>query len=1003
MIVCIIIAFPLKAQISEGGLPPSFNYTNTVEKSTVPCYLAPINFDVMELLAEDDEMEELGMRPRCAKIIPTSISMENYGTWITLPDGTLIWQMKIHAPEALSIMLYYDKFIIPKGGKLFIYNPERTKILGAYTEKTNTYGKEFATEFVYGDKIILEYVAPEPENENAFDLPQIEISGIAYGYNHIFIYTEDDGLQKVRWDSQSCMINVNCPEGDNWQDQKKGVARILTPSLDGGTYLCSGSLINNTAQDFDPLFISAYHCYMDMTETQMNQAVYYFHYEYQGCTNLGTDPNCPTIVGAQYLVDIHIKDGSDGALVRLNSAIPEDYGVYFNGWDRRNVAPESGVGIHHPGGDVKKISTYNGGVFSDYWFGSGYRGANDAHWNLAFISTETGHSVTEGGSSGSPLFNQNGLIVGTLTGGSSNCYNNKSGDNLYGKLWYHWDQHTSKKMKPYLDPANTDKEELDGAYMGQGMNPVANFTYEPREVVNNYPVRFTSTSKNASSYDWTFQGADIDVSTDMNPLVTFVETGSKEVSLTINKGTDKERTKTVLINVGEAKYPKAAFLMNGTDKDTVYIGYKEIVSFSNLSEGSYATYSWTFEGGNPASSIARNPNVTYTEVGTYTVSLKVENFLGEDTIEKIVVSDYKLPEADFKVSSEYFNKYPDYGAFIPVKGGKVMFEDMSLNSPDNRTWEFVGAFPVYSDLEQPEVEYVQGRKNYTVKLTVDNPAGEGEVEKKDFVQVGGVAPVWNIPFGEQGDSFFTNINGAYITGTNTNYSIIAERFENSSKGSVRKVDILLQAMKGDVTQKVFTISISKDNNGLPGTTLKTKTLAGRNVNKDGYTTVDFGEDIAIDGSFFILVSGLSNSDNKVAIGASESQKETVYVRPQIAWIKLSELYPFHILSLNIMPHFTYEGPVDIEEPEEPGSSINELNKPFFIKLLPNPVVDIMRLESNEPILNVWIMDMQGRIMSRYTDENVYELNVDMTNHPKGMYMVKMQTKTSMLNSKIIKK
>lgn len=57
-------------------------------------------------------------------------------------------------------MLYYETFYLPEGGKLFIYNAEKTHLLGAYTSQTNPDGKSFATEFVAGDDIILEYEPP---------------------------------------------------------------------------------------------------------------------------------------------------------------------------------------------------------------------------------------------------------------------------------------------------------------------------------------------------------------------------------------------------------------------------------------------------------------------------------------------------------------------------------------------------------------------------------------------------------------------------------------------------------------------------------------------------------------------------------------------------------------------------------------------------------------------------------------------------------------------------
>lgn len=95
---------------------------------------------------------------------------------------------------------------------------------------------------------------------------------------------------------------------------------------------------------------------------------------------------------------------------------------------------------------------------------SGQTGAKNAHWNATFDKTLNGHSGTEGGSSGSPLFNQDGLIIGTLSGGNSTC-EDLEGSSLYGKLAYHWNKYgteDSSRMDIWLDPTHTGATRLAG-------------------------------------------------------------------------------------------------------------------------------------------------------------------------------------------------------------------------------------------------------------------------------------------------------------------------------------------------------------------------------------------------------------------------------------------------------------------------------------------------------------------------------------------------------------
>jgi hypothetical protein len=123
------------------------------------------------------------------------------------------------------------------------------------------------------------------------------------------------------------------------------------------------------------------------------------------------------------------------------------------------------VGIHHPSGDRKKISTYTQQLSSSNAYAPG------AHWRVVWAATETNHGVTEGGSSGSPIFNPARRIVGTLTGGSSMCATPTAPD-FYGKFSYHWDGNNpipvAERLKAFLDPANSGLEVLDGSYVGTG-------------------------------------------------------------------------------------------------------------------------------------------------------------------------------------------------------------------------------------------------------------------------------------------------------------------------------------------------------------------------------------------------------------------------------------------------------------------------------------------------------------------------------------------------------
>jgi hypothetical protein len=134
--------------------------------------------------------------------------------------------------------------------------------------------------------------------------------------------------------------------------------------------------------------------------------------------------------------------------LKLDDKVASRPDLIFNGWNISTTPATNGVGIHHPQGDIKKISTYTRALQND--------SDGETHWMLQWAETPTNWGVTEPGSSGSPLFDQNKYIVGTLTSGYADC-THPSGHDFYGKMSYHWNKNgntPAEQLKPWLDPDN---------------------------------------------------------------------------------------------------------------------------------------------------------------------------------------------------------------------------------------------------------------------------------------------------------------------------------------------------------------------------------------------------------------------------------------------------------------------------------------------------------------------------------------------------------------------
>ena len=419
-LINIMIVFTLLVgQVSIESTPKSFSLEQSVDIET---QILPA-FDIQKFI-EEDEMERTSSQQkpyRFANPISVDFNMNTHGTWNINDDGSSIWQFSIESPGAHSLNLIYDRFNIPEGAEFFVYSEDREMVLGAFTNYNHKPHGGFSTAPVVGDVIILEYNEPaSPEFSG-----EISIDIVAHDYRDVF-FNEERGYG----DSGSCNNNVNCAVGDDWRDEIRSVAMILTS---GGSRLCTGSLVNNTSQDLAPYFLTANHCLGGN-----NSWIFMFNYQSPSCNNQNGPTNM-TVSGSSLLAN---SSTSDFALLLLNETPPESYNVHYAGWDISGSTPSIPVGIHHPSGDIKKISfDYNNASNSgNYW--------DVNNWE---------DGTTEPGSSGSPLFDGvTQRIIGQLYGGTASCTSITY--DTYGKTSTSW----NLGMSNYLDPNNTGASFING-------------------------------------------------------------------------------------------------------------------------------------------------------------------------------------------------------------------------------------------------------------------------------------------------------------------------------------------------------------------------------------------------------------------------------------------------------------------------------------------------------------------------------------------------------------
>ena len=436
----LMAGLPAGAQISHGGVPVGFSLKS---KGVVPVAVMA-KIDTVRLLAEDAFTDTMPDYPyRFSKNFSVHISPANAGLTEEIKGRGRLWRVGIRSPGAYSIHLIFDRFKIPPGATLFLYDPGHTHFLGSFTSENNKPWGSLAVAPLPGDEIIVEYFEP-------FDVPfrgELSIGTVGHAYRDIF------GAQDDRYGlSQPCNKDINCPEGADWQVEKHAVCRIIFSKINGNSYLCTGSLINTTRKDQAPYFLTANHCLP--TDYEASTAVYYFNYESPSC-NGGDGSTSQTLSGS---VIQATTTNLDFSLVKMSDTIPQAYKPYFAGWNASPDPPDRVVCIHHPKGDVKKIALYDQSpVTGDFIYLYDYD--DSTHW---YIENWT-RGITEGGSSGSPLFDQDHLIVGDLTGGSTvaNC---TSADAFFEKFSHSFADYPRKReqLRYWLDPDTTGIISLEG-------------------------------------------------------------------------------------------------------------------------------------------------------------------------------------------------------------------------------------------------------------------------------------------------------------------------------------------------------------------------------------------------------------------------------------------------------------------------------------------------------------------------------------------------------------
>lgn len=924
-IVCVSLTNFVFAQISQGGKPVSFKYANQLEPVS---YERLPEVDVETLLAEDEINYPEKKGPyRFGEKHFLEVGLSNSNYWETLPNGDRIWRFGVESEGAYTLNFIFENFNIPEGAKLYIYNDEFNHILGAFTSFNTRDDGWFGTFLLKGDRAVIEYYEPASVTaEGSFTLTEV-----VHGYRDVLGWFKNDSRGGG---SGACNIDVECPLGNGWDDQIRSVGILLTA---GGSSFCTGAMVADVSQSGTPYFLTANHCGGNVGNWSVG-----FNYEVTSCGGGTVSQNYSTLSGATQRAS---NAGSDMSLLEWDNMPPESYGVFYAGWSNINTPATETTGIHHPSGDVKKISRDD-----DPTTTSSYSGADC--WRVGAWEQGT----TEPGSSGSPLFDQNKRIVGQLYGGGASCFNTGSSD-WYGKFSTSWDgPSASSRLRDWLDPQNNTST-VDG------YDPyAASFTYEAQLTSIDQPTNGTSICESEIECSITIRN---------NGQATLT---SLTINYTVNGSTSSTTWNGSLSTGSSASVtlPNVS-LINGSNTIAVTISNPNgqndedssnnsaSVTFNSSNADSFVTLLINTDdyGSETTWSLTENGGSVVAQGGPYANNIQIEEELCVQTgnCYTFTIND---SESD---------------------GICCAYGEGSYTIGDNR------GISIFTGGEFTDVEVT----NFCV------PASEDCVpENEQFFS------------NASGFALYPVNNGGYVTGTNSFGDLAkAQEYPAPSQPSLISGMIVWIAAKDGSTSNVTANLYDLDGNGIdgngstnqaPGTVLATVSKSLARVDTSGfYTAFEFANPVSWSSSYAVGLDFQSMGNDEIGIvsnvdgdanGAElawEQWDDGVWHSIESAWNSVDGDFDLAIFPLVCAQSVTS----------------TQLSEDAFV-LYPNPNNGLFSITNASQItgqLNVY--DVLGQQLNSRTITGETLINVDLNDYNKGIYVVSIDTERGRWTNRIV--
>lgn len=404
------------------------------------------------------------------------------GQWLESDSGDFVWRLRIVSPEARGIALSLEQYQLPIGAALYAYGSEGGRI-GALTNLNNSPDGFLQLAPLSGEAITLEYELPKGQKPQLGDLPPFVITRL----EHDFLGVRNlRGLRRGEakfgepfFDAVLSLEKMNCAPNVVAVPEHRQAARSVVVLAVGGS-MSSGALINTPRSDGKAYILTAAHNVnqlYDVTDinaikAMVRASVIFFGFESPSLEGNIRGSEEMSLSGAELVA---YDPEADMAVLEITGLprsadgtplpIPTEYNAYFSGWSLSPTPSPPYFGIHHPGILTKRYSEVEDTSLSVVDFAATSRGIfwEMKHWHVKRWAIGS----TAAGSSGSPLFDGMGRIIGALTAGYSYCPNTRTGrqpeDDYYYAIHRAWQATTPfASLRNVLDPDDTGVQSCPG-------------------------------------------------------------------------------------------------------------------------------------------------------------------------------------------------------------------------------------------------------------------------------------------------------------------------------------------------------------------------------------------------------------------------------------------------------------------------------------------------------------------------------------------------------------